>query len=117
MQHAPSTYVMVRAFLLLCKLNSYKLSDKALFDAFMFKNNLSHMACPCCGSKGRHTLYSSYERSMISLEEGERRDLVVTIPRIIDNVMTTALKAGYQMQKSVIDSDVILAAINEQALG
>lgn len=38
-------------------------------------------------------------------------------PRLIDNVMTTALKAGYQMQKSVIDSDVILAAVNEQALG
>lgn len=38
-------------------------------------------------------------------------------PRIIDNVMTTALKAGYQMQKSVIDADVILAAVNEQALG
>ncbi len=72
----------VRAFLLLCKLNSYKLSDKALFDAFMSKIDLSHMACPSCGSKGRHILYSSYERSMISLEEGERRDLVVTIPRI-----------------------------------
>lgn len=38
-------------------------------------------------------------------------------PRIIDNVMTTALKAGYQMEKTVIDSDVILAAVNEQALG
>ena len=38
-------------------------------------------------------------------------------PRIIDNVMTTALKAGYQMQKSVIDADVILTAVNEQSLG
>ena len=38
-------------------------------------------------------------------------------PRLIDNVMTTALKAGYQMQKTVIDADVILAAVNEQALG
>ena len=38
-------------------------------------------------------------------------------PRLIDNVMTTALKAGYQMQKTVIDADVILAAVNEQVLG
>lgn len=38
-------------------------------------------------------------------------------PRIIDNVMTTALKAGAQMQKTIIDSEVILAAVNEQALG
>jgi len=38
-------------------------------------------------------------------------------PRLIDNVMTTALKAGYQMQKTVIDSDVVLAAVNDQVLG
>ncbi len=38
-------------------------------------------------------------------------------PRIIDNVMTTALKAGYQLKKNVIDSEVILAAVNEQTLG
>ncbi|MCF0127263.1 MAG: AAA family ATPase [Pseudobutyrivibrio sp.] len=38
-------------------------------------------------------------------------------PRLIDNTMTTALKAGYQMQKPVIDSDVIFAAVNEQTLG
>jgi type II secretory pathway predicted ATPase ExeA len=37
-------------------------------------------------------------------------------PRIIDNLMTTALKAGSQMEKSTIDSDVILVAANEQAL-
>lgn len=38
-------------------------------------------------------------------------------PRIIDNVMTTALKAGTQMEKPVIDADVILTAVNEQVLG
>lgn len=38
-------------------------------------------------------------------------------PRVIDNIMTTALTAGAQMQKSVIDSEVILAAANEQVLG
>ena len=38
-------------------------------------------------------------------------------PRLIDNVMTTALKAGYQMQKTVIDADVVLAAVNDQVLG
>lgn len=38
-------------------------------------------------------------------------------PRIIDNVMTTALKAGSQMEKQTIDSEVILTAVNEQSLG
>ena len=38
-------------------------------------------------------------------------------PRIIDNLMTTALKAGAQLQKSCIDSDVILTAVNDQTLG
>ena len=37
--------------------------------------------------------------------------------RIIDNIMTAALTLGAQLGRSVIDSDVILAAVNEQALG
>ena len=37
--------------------------------------------------------------------------------RIIDNVMTDALTLGAQLGRTVIDSEVILAAVNEQALG
>lgn len=37
-------------------------------------------------------------------------------PRLIDNVMTDALTLGAQMDKKVIDSDVILAAVNAQSL-
>lgn len=37
-------------------------------------------------------------------------------PRLIDNVMTDALIYGAQLEKSIIDSDVILGAVNEQAL-
>lgn len=37
-------------------------------------------------------------------------------PRIIDNIATDALTLGEQMQKHTIDADVIMAAINEQAL-
>ena len=36
--------------------------------------------------------------------------------RIIDNVMTDALTLGAQLGRTVIDSEVILAAVNEQAL-
>ena len=36
--------------------------------------------------------------------------------RLIDNVMTTALTLGAQNNKAVIDADVILSAVNEQAL-
>lgn len=37
-------------------------------------------------------------------------------PRLIDNLMTDALALGAQMQKSSIDSDVILAAVDAQSL-
>ena len=38
-------------------------------------------------------------------------------PRIIDNIMTDALTIGAQMERSVIDPDVILSAVNNQNLG
>ena len=37
-------------------------------------------------------------------------------PRLIDNLMTDALALGAQLDKKVIDSDVILAGVNAQAL-
>jgi len=37
-------------------------------------------------------------------------------PRIIDSVMTDALTLGCQLNRTCIDADVILAAVNEQAL-
>ena len=38
-------------------------------------------------------------------------------PRIIDNIMTDSLTIGAQMDRSVIDPDVILSAVNNQNLG
>jgi len=38
-------------------------------------------------------------------------------PRLIDNLMSDALTLGAQMDKKIIDSDVILAAVNAQVLG
>lgn len=37
-------------------------------------------------------------------------------PRLIDNVMTDAMTLGSQMEKKVIDAEVMLSAINNQAL-
>ena len=37
-------------------------------------------------------------------------------PRLIDNVMTDAMTLGSQMDKKAIDAEVMLAAINNQAL-
>lgn len=76
----PST--MLRAFTLLCKLNSYKLSDKVLFDVTLAHLDLVHQTCPCCGSSTNHKIYSSYERNMISISNGSRKNYTVTIPRI-----------------------------------
>lgn len=38
-------------------------------------------------------------------------------PRIIDNIMTNVLVLGAQLEKQTIDAEVIMAAVNEQALG
>lgn len=38
-------------------------------------------------------------------------------PRLIDNIMTDALTIGAQQEKKCIDTDVILAAVNNQNLG
>ena len=73
---------MVRAFTLLCKLNSYKLSDKVLFDVSMAHLDFIHQTCPCCGSTSNHKIYSAYDRCMITFENGARKDYTVTIPRI-----------------------------------
>lgn len=73
---------MVRAFSLLCKLNSYKLSDKVLFNLSLARLDLVHQTCPCCGSNTNHTIYSSYSRDMIVFSEGIRKDYTVSIPRI-----------------------------------
>lgn len=37
-------------------------------------------------------------------------------PRLIDNVLTNALLLGSQLEKNTIDAEIILAAVNEQAL-
>lgn len=74
--------IMVRAFTLLCKLNSYKLSDKSLFDITMAHIDLVHQTCPVCGSTSNHSIHSSYERNLITFDNGTRNDYIVTIPRI-----------------------------------
>ena len=38
-------------------------------------------------------------------------------PRLVDNLMTNALTLGAQMEKKVIDTEVILASVNSQNLG
>ena len=44
------------------------------------------------------------------------RELIIRKSTIIDNVMTAAMIAGAQNNKTTIDSEVMLAAINEQSL-
>ena len=38
-------------------------------------------------------------------------------PRLVDNLMTNALTLGAQMEKKVIDTEVILASVSSQNLG
>ena len=71
---------------------------------------------------------SAYRKHKIRVAGGSENilsdDALITLanyskgnPRVADNVMSTALKVGAQLKKDMIDSEVILEAINEQTLG
>ena len=49
-------------------------------------------------------------------KEGPKQMQCHGYPRIIDNVMSDALILGAQLGRACIDSEVMLAAVNEQTL-
>lgn len=73
---------MIRAFSLLCKLNSLKLSDKQLFLTCLDTINIHNQTCPYCKSTGPHDSFTCYQRGLITFASGERKDLVVSVPRV-----------------------------------
>ena len=73
---------MIRAFYIFCKLNLIKISDKDIFDKCIASIDLHHQICPYCGCNNNHTLHSYYDRNMITISEGLRFNLTVSVPRI-----------------------------------
>ena len=73
---------MIRVQVLLCKLNSLKISDSKLFSLFTQspKRNLS---CPCCGNQADLHFHSSYNRMMITISNNQRYEESVSISRVI----------------------------------
>lgn len=73
---------MIRAFYIFCKLNLIKISDKDIFDKCIDSIDLHHQICPYCGCNNNHTFHSYYDRNMITISEGLRFNLTVSVPRI-----------------------------------
>ena len=73
---------MIRAFAVLCKFNSQKLSDKKILDLCLSDSACVHAVCPHCKSCSGHVLYSSYERTMITFSGGHRVEETISLPRI-----------------------------------
>ena len=90
---------MIRENPLFCKLIRIKSSSKALFGSFMAGFHSELQTCPCCGARGSCSIHAYYDRSLV------------------DNLMTNALTLGAQMEKKVIDTEVILASVSSQNLG
>lgn len=75
---------MIRAFTIFCKLNFIKLSAKQLFFQAMHNLSYTDMPCPHCGAK--HPVWShhaSYERYVISIEQGIPVCYMITVTRLI----------------------------------
>jgi len=80
---------MIRAFTIFCKLNFIKFSAQEIFTEAMrdfSKEKLPTLVYPCpfCGAKHPHwSEFASYERDLISFENGSPVTYTITVSRII----------------------------------
>ena len=70
---------MIRQATILCKLFLIKLSDMELLDAM----RPDYRRCPACGAIGCCERHDEYNRDMITIEKGNRKEYKITIPRVI----------------------------------
>ena len=70
---------MIREKTILCNLNLLKLSDEQLINSFVTKDR----NCPSCGANHSCSNHGSYERCMITIANQVRKEVVVSISRVI----------------------------------
>ena len=67
----------------LCKLNSLVFSDFYYFSFYQESIDVSSLTCPHCKALGNCSFFASYDRYLISVEEGIRVDYTVTVKRVL----------------------------------
>lgn len=73
---------MIRVVTLLCKLKNLEFSDKELFSLFQNKKQIPKAKCSFCKSDSNYSRHSSYTRMMITIVNGKRAEIMVSIPRV-----------------------------------
>jgi len=71
--------LMIREKAILFKLNLINISDKQLIDSVSH----SYEICPGCGAKDCCGYHGSYERALISINDGMRTDEIISIDRVL----------------------------------
>ncbi len=74
--------IMIRVDAILCKLNSCKLSDIDLFKTICDSYLTAGIKCPHCGNTSKLKRHSAYERALISISEGRRKEHTVSVTRV-----------------------------------
>lgn len=74
---------MIRVKTILGKIFSLKTSDRQLFSSALQAFSPSRAVCPQCGAIGCCNFHDSYTRWLISIENGKRSDMLVSIPRVM----------------------------------
>ena len=74
---------MIRVKAIFGKIFSLKTSDRQLFSFAIQAFSPSDAVCPHCGAVGCCDFHSSYTRWLISIENGRRSDLIVSVPRVL----------------------------------
>lgn len=65
------------------KLNQLQFSDQQIFDAAVAEFKPQHCSCPKCNAKGSLIKFQPYQRQMISVENGSRKEVTLTVPRFL----------------------------------
>lgn len=73
---------MIRVVTLLCKLKNLEFSDEELFSLFQSNKQIPKAKCSSCKSDSDYSRHSSYTRMIITVINGKRAEIMVSIPRV-----------------------------------
>ncbi len=76
-------FTMIRVKTLLGKMFSLKISDQLLFTSSIQQQQMHELVCPACGAKTSCTSHDSYTRMLISIEQGDRVETIISVPRVL----------------------------------
>lgn len=73
---------MIRVKSIFGKLNFIDFSDELLFHTYIDTFSTQNLSCPYCGCIDNFDSFASYQRDMITVVDGFRKQVTLTIPRL-----------------------------------